>query len=98
MDNSGTSGTLRLESHDNKENFVVVVGVHNYKRWCDIVTDLKSSTTGASLNPEYYDGKRDSQREKQLSSFNVSNATGRKISIKFVEEEGKDLMANILIG
>lgn len=32
MDNSGTSGTLRLESHDNKENFVVVVGVHNYKR------------------------------------------------------------------
>ncbi|KZP10250.1 lectin [Athelia psychrophila] len=97
MDNSGTSGTLRLLS-DTGENFVVVLGVHNYKRWCDIVPDLKNDT-GASLNPEYYDGgHRSSQREKQRSSFQLDNAKGRKCEIKFIKEEGQNLQANLIIG
>ncbi|KZP03459.1 lectin 2a [Athelia psychrophila] len=97
MDNSGTSGTVRLQS-DTGENFVVVVGVHNYKRWCDIVPDLKNDT-GASLNPEYYEnGRRAEQREKQRSSFQLDNAKGRKMEVKFHQEDGKDLKANIIIG
>ncbi|KZP10276.1 fungal fruit body lectin [Athelia psychrophila] len=97
MENSGTSGTVRLKS-DTGEIFVIVVGVHNYKRWCDIVTDVKHDT-GASLNPEYYDGgRRASQREKQLSSFHLDNAKGRKCEIRYYNEEGNDLKANIIMG
>ncbi|KZP14875.1 lectin 2a [Athelia psychrophila] len=97
MENSGTSGTLCLRS-DTGENFVLVLGVHNYKRWCDIVPDIKNDT-GASLNPEYYEsGRRAEQREKQLSSCSVKNQKGRKLEIKFIVEEGKELKANLIIG
>ncbi|KZP10994.1 lectin 2a [Athelia psychrophila] len=96
MENSGTSGTLRLKS-DTDEEFVLVLGIHNYKRWCDIVPDIKGDT-GASLNPEYYEsGRRAEQREKQLASFSCKNQKGRKLEIKFIEEKDKNLKANLII-
>ncbi|OBZ78202.1 hypothetical protein A0H81_02578 [Grifola frondosa] len=53
MGGSGTSGTLRFKS-ESGDYFLVALGVHNYKRWCDIVTDLTSSNTGVEIHPTYY--------------------------------------------
>jgi hypothetical protein len=48
MGGSGTSGSLRFVSSSG-ENFVATFGVHNYKRWCDIVTNLKNDQVYLTL-------------------------------------------------
>ncbi|KAG2043731.1 Cytolysin/lectin, partial [Suillus americanus] len=53
MDGSGTSGALRFRNGAG-EQFVVTRGVHNYKRWCDIVIDLTPGDTGVRIQHEYY--------------------------------------------
>lgn len=99
MGGSGTSGTIRFLAQDTGEMFIVALGVHNYKRWCDVVTNLKQEQTGVLINPEYYNkGGRDFMREKQLASYSVKNAKGRKIEVKFTKEDGQDLKCNIIIG
>ncbi|KAG6856719.1 hypothetical protein H0H87_001508 [Tephrocybe sp. NHM501043] len=98
INGSGTSGTLRFLA-DNGENFIVAVGVHNYKRWTDIVTNLAPDQTGVIINPQYYSQKdREQQREKQLVSYEVKNAKGRQFQVKFIQPEGNNLVADIIIG
>ncbi|KIJ57104.1 hypothetical protein M422DRAFT_149383 [Sphaerobolus stellatus SS14] len=98
MGGSGTSGSVRFVS-DTGENFVATFGVHNYKRWCDIVTNLSNEQTALVINQEYYGvPERDAQREKQLASYNVANAKGRKFSINYTLAEGNNLKANLIIG
>jgi hypothetical protein len=97
MGGSGTSGTIRFVA-DNGENFIVALGVHNYKRWCDIVTNLTGEQTGTVINPQYYNsGPRAYQREKQLATYSVSNSKGRKFTINYTVTDGNDLKANIII-
>ncbi|KAF8999150.1 fungal fruit body lectin [Cyathus striatus] len=98
MGGSGTSGTLRFVA-DNGENFIVAVGVHNYKRWGDIVTNLSNEQTGVVINPEYYSVKeREQARERQLVSYNVKNAKGRNFAVTYTVAEGNDLQCNVIIG
>lgn len=100
MGGSGTSGTLRFAS-DTGENFIVALGVHNYQRWGDIVTNLTNRQTGVVINPEYYSDNhkyRTDQRWKVLSSYSVNNSRGRKFSINYTVAEGQDLKAQIIIG
>ncbi|KAG6841063.1 hypothetical protein C0991_002274 [Blastosporella zonata] len=98
MNGSGTSGTIRFLA-DNGENFIVAIGVHNYKRWSDIVTNLGNDQTGVIINPQYYSQRdREEQREKQLALYEVKNAKGRQFAIKFIKAEGNDLVADIIIG
>jgi len=95
---SGACGTLRFVNVSNpKESFLVAVGVHNYKRWCDIVPNLTNEQTGAVINPQYY-GDRSNVREQQFSKYSVQNATGRTITINFTQADGQDLKADIIIG
>ncbi|KAF3917921.1 hypothetical protein ABW20_dc0109224 [Dactylellina cionopaga] len=100
MGGSGTCGSLRFTS-DSGENFIVTLGVHNYKRWGDIVTNL-GADTGVIITPQYYDDvkhkDRCSAREKQLSSYNVSNNKGRKYALEYSVAEGQNLKCNIIIG
>jgi Fungal fruit body lectin len=96
MGGSGTCGTLRFQA-DTGEKIVVAVGVHNYERWCDIVQDVKSDETGSTIQAQYYGGGRDAQREKQLSSYSVTSASGRKVSIQYTVSSGKELKANVII-
>jgi Fungal fruit body lectin len=97
MGGSGTCGTLRFQS-DTGEKIVVAVGVHNYERWCDIVPDVQSHQTGSTIQAQYYGaGGRDAQREKQLSSYSVIGASGRKVSIEYTVDSGKALRANVTI-
>ncbi|KAN0135863.1 Fungal fruit body lectin [Lactarius tabidus] len=99
MGGSGTSGSLRLQS-ESGESFVVTLGVHNYKRWGDIVTNLKNDQTACIINPEYYSNNfpnRQKQREKQLSTYEIANSKGRKCSFKYTVTEGNDLKVQVMI-
>jgi len=49
MGGSGTSGSLRFVSTSG-ESFVATFGVHNYKRWCDIVTNLTNEQVRLSYS------------------------------------------------
>ena len=98
MDNSGTSGTLRFMA-DNGESFIVALGVHNYLRWCDIVTDLTNEQTAVYINPQYYvPGVRATQREKQLATYSVKTSGGRTLTINYTVTDGNNLRCNIMIG
>ncbi|KAJ7691004.1 lectin [Mycena rosella] len=90
MGGSGTSGSLRFVSSSG-ENFVATFGVHNYKRWCDIVTNLENDQTGMIINAEYYGKVPD------RANYSVANAQGRKFAITFTAAEGNNLVANLII-
>ncbi|KAJ7725643.1 hypothetical protein DFH07DRAFT_853844 [Mycena maculata] len=95
---SGTSGSLRFVDKGG-EQFVVSVGVHNYKRWCDIVTDLSTAQTAATVNAEYNtNASHISQREKQLTRCTVSSNKGRTIQVNYSVAEGNNLVADVIIG
>ena len=100
MGGSGTSGSLRFVS-DTGENFIVTLGVHNYERWGDIVTNLANNQTGVIINPQYYDSKfpdREKAREAQRASYSVDNAKGRKFALNYTVASGNNLKVNIIIG
>ncbi|KIJ11856.1 hypothetical protein PAXINDRAFT_83884 [Paxillus involutus ATCC 200175] len=98
MGGSGTSGTLRFMS-DKGERLIVAIGVHNYKRWCDVVTGLAPDATGVVINGEYYNsGQRAYMREKQLAEYSVTSAAGTKVQVRFTVADGNALQANVIIG
>jgi Fungal fruit body lectin len=100
MGGSGTSGSLRFAS-DTGENFIITFGVHNYKRWGDIVTNLANEETGVIITPQYYGTDhpdRVSQREKQLTSYSVKNNKGRSFSFNYTVTDGHHLKVDIVIG
>jgi hypothetical protein len=100
MGGSGTCGSLRFAS-DTGENFIVTLGVHNYKRWGDIVTNLSSDQTGIVITPQYYSDEhrnREKQREAQLTSYNVKNSKGRNIAFTYTVADGNNLAVKIVIG
>ncbi|XP_006455555.1 XCL-like lectin [Agaricus bisporus var. bisporus H97] len=98
MGGSGTSGSLRFVS-DTGERFVATFGVHNWKRWCDIVTNLTDEQTALVINQEYYGVPyRDAARERQLTSYSVSDREGRKYTINYTVTDGNNLKANLIIG
>ncbi|KAJ7503667.1 Cytolysin/lectin [Mycena galericulata] len=94
MPSSGTSGSLRFVSSKGGEQFVLTVGVHNYKRWCDLVTGGSGNQTAMVINGEYYGGgSRHSAREMQGSSCQIAS----KYSCVYSVAEGKDLVADLYI-
>ena len=100
MGGSGTSGSLRFVS-DTGENFIITLGVHNYKRWGDIVTNLTSDQTGVIITPEYYSDQhpnREKQREAQLTTYSVKNSKGRSFSFNYTVADGNNLVVKIVIG
>ena len=97
MGGSGTSGVLRFVS-DRGERITIAVGVHNYKRWCDIVTGLASNQTALVINGQYYNGGgRDYMREKQLSEYKVTSAVGTNYAVVYTVPDGNNLKADVII-
>ncbi|OAA48834.1 Sea anemone cytolysin [Beauveria brongniartii RCEF 3172] len=93
MGGSGTAGILRFIADTGSEAFVVVCGVHNYKPWVDIVTNLNKDMTGVSILPEYYndqDPARVKAREAQRDKYSVKNSAGRTIEANMdtIKEHG----------
>ncbi|OTA55465.1 hypothetical protein K449DRAFT_388140, partial [Hypoxylon sp. EC38] len=54
MSDSGQSGALLLQSSRDERVFVVV-GVHNWVRWCDIVTSISPADSAGKVLEMYYD-------------------------------------------
>nr|BAB63922.1 fruit body lectin [Pleurotus cornucopiae] len=100
MGGSGTSGMLRFMTEQGKEAFFIAMGVHNYKRWVDIVTGLADDVTCVRALPEYYDDKseRARSREAQRITQSVLNIDRRNISATYSVAEGNNLELNIVIG
>ncbi|VUC29836.1 unnamed protein product [Clonostachys rosea] len=101
MGGSGTSGMLRFTTEQGKEAFWIVLGVHNYKPWVDIVTGLANNSTCVKSLPEYYDSKfptRCAAREAQRTSHSALSVDHRTISVEYKVKEGHNLELNIIIG
>ncbi|KAF8126744.1 lectin [Boletus edulis] len=97
MGGSGTSGVLRFKS-DKGELFTIALGVHNYKRWCDVITGIKPEDTALLINPQYYNGGfRAYQREKQLAEYGGNGAAGTWVQVIYTVTEGNNLEANLII-
>ena len=99
MGGSGTSGTLRFKSTSG-DMVLVAMGVHNYKRWCDIVTDLQPKDTGMAIHPTYYQdsgvaGNRNDMLWKQLPKIQKTDSKGKSFSVNFFKEDGNNLWAEI---
>ena len=100
MGGSGTCGSLRFVA-DTGENFIVTLGVHNYERWGDIVTNLANDQTGVIINPQYYNSSfpdREQAREAQRTSYNVNDSEGRNFAFNYTVATGNNLEVDIIIG
>jgi len=98
MGGSGTSGAMRFKNGAG-EQFLVLLGVHNYKRWCDIVTDIAPGDTGMKLHPDYYvDGTASyAMLWRQLDQIEKTSTKGTKVHVKYVQAEGNSLVVHIII-
>ena len=97
---SGTSGMLRLLSNTG-EHVTIVLGVHNYVRWVDVVADGDSHLYGGSILQQYYSGvprDRRAVRERQAATHTCTNAKGRRFTVSYSQPEGENLVANVIIG
>ncbi|KAJ3498411.1 hypothetical protein NLJ89_g10222 [Agrocybe chaxingu] len=98
LHNSGTSGMLRFRILATGEEFTVAVGVHNYKRWCDIIPNFQElNKTAMLIHPTYYGGERDGMLWKQLPSFETVDKKGHKLVLIFNPAEGNNLYATLSI-
>jgi hypothetical protein len=100
MGGSGTSGTLRFHNANTGEYVSFTVGFHNYKSWCDIVTNLDPKDSAAKINAQYYEGDdkdRFAMRENQTQEHSVKNSKGRNFTVKFVGGSGQNVEAQMII-
>lgn len=96
MGGSGTSGMLRFQSYSG-EAFCLIAGVHNHKRWCDIIIDLKDGETAKIIHPSYYAKGGGPMPWKQLSAMTKTTTRGTKLGINFIINEGNELSAEVTI-
>ncbi|KAI9464100.1 fungal fruit body lectin [Lactarius psammicola] len=99
MNGSGTSGALRLLS-DKGRGCIFTFGVHDFKRWGDIITDIKDDITACVINPQYYSKDHpnmEEQREKQLTSLVINDILGYKYSFDYVVADGNELTVRVII-
>jgi hypothetical protein len=100
MAGSGVSGMLRFKSSQGDSFFLVALGVHNYKRWCDIVVDATpTGNTCVDIHPQYYnaDSPRYQMLWKQLAHLEKSTSTGVKIAVNYHKDDDNLLGATIII-
>ncbi|CAK9859160.1 unnamed protein product [Sphagnum jensenii] len=96
---NGVSGMLRFNSSQGDSFFLVALGVHNYKRWCDIVVDATpTGNTCVDIHPQYYnaDSPRYQMLWKQLAHLEKST-TSVKIAVNYHKDDNNLLGATIII-
>jgi len=80
MSGSGTSGILMFRNRTTEENFAVMLGVHNYVVWTDVVTDFGSETAQA-IRESYYGGRRGNALWLNRANMKESLKRGRSVSV-----------------
>lgn len=98
MGSSGTSGMLRFKGPSGVY-FLVALGVHNNKRWCDIVPDQQATNTGVQIHPTYYDTNSENHKMlwKQLAHLEKPTSSGIKLIVDYYKEDGNNLYATITV-
>ena len=96
MRGSGTSGMLRFKSPLG-ESFCLAMGIHNHKRWCDIIVDLKDDDTAEKIHPDYYVEGGGIMLWKKLRKITKTTARGTKLRFKFLNRKGSELSAELTI-
>jgi hypothetical protein len=94
------SGMLRFKSSQDDSFFLVALGIHNYKRWCDIVVDATPiGNTCTEIHPQYYnaDSPRYQMLWKQLAHLEKATSTGVNIAINYHKDDDNLLGATIII-
>jgi hypothetical protein len=77
----------------------VVVGVHNWVRWCDIVTSISSDDSAGKILAMYYNnGEKEFMRWKNLQQYSVRSTRGTNLRVTFDVAEGNRLTARFVIG
>lgn len=95
MGGSGTSGGLRFKNASGNA-FFLVVGVHNYSLWLDVLPNIEDKDTTVALLPTYYQpGTR--AGITLVQSITKFDTTGRKIEFKKVNEEGRKITCSLII-
>jgi hypothetical protein len=98
MPGSGVSGMLRFKSYQGDSFFLVALGVHNYKRWCDIVVDHTPGDTCMDIHPQYYNsGPKSEMLWKQLAHLEKSTPTDVKIAVNYHKDDDNLLGVTIII-
>ena len=83
---------------DKGERITLAVGVHNYKRWCDVATGLNPDETSLVINGQYYnDGGRDWVRVRQQTEHSATSPTGTTAKAVYTAAEGNKLEANVIV-
>ena len=97
MTGSGTSGIIRFRT-TNFETFVVLVGVHNYERWCDIKPDLDVNASAKDIIKLYYDGSRPEYQKlwQQSPTADVTTSNKSHIQLTYTIKEGHDLAVDLI--
>ncbi|KAG8995302.1 hypothetical protein FRB94_009296 [Tulasnella sp. JGI-2019a] len=96
MKESGTSGALLYRSSD-QDACCFVLGIHNYKPWCNVVTNIAPNDTASSiLNTFYGKGFRNKDWEPVLHDQNRTSK-GTEADVRFFQSTGNSLTAVIKI-
>ncbi|KAG7285715.1 hypothetical protein NEMBOFW57_008008 [Staphylotrichum longicolle] len=96
MDGSGSSGMLRFRASSSGTRFAVAVGVHNYKRWCDVQVDLADDQPLTRLHGAYYaegDPKNAALWAQASEAAGTEAQSGRQVRVAFYKSEGERLLA-----
>jgi len=98
MGGSGASGTLRF-NNGTGEQFVVALGIHNFERWCDIVTDVAPGEDSEKIQAEYYTEThpRYGMLWEQLDQIQRKSARGTAVDVKYVKQSGNSFVVHIFI-
>jgi len=99
MNESGSSALLRFLVPGTRDQFIVAIGVHNYKRWCDIIPDVEEYETAMGTHMLYYNSDKPHYQKlwAQQSKAEATNKAGNKISINFDVADGENLKATLTI-
>ena len=96
MDNSGSSGMLRFRVAETGALFAVAVGVHNYKRWCDVQGDLAGEMPLTRVHPGYYEDSDPKNKALWAQASEASGSVGgRTVTVAFYQAEGQRLLATV---
>ena len=80
--------------------FIVCLGVHNYKRWVDVVEDLPMFVENKSILDSYYTdapGNRNGMLWKQLPEIEKRDMDGTDVHVKVTSETDNHFEVTITI-
>jgi Fungal fruit body lectin len=96
MTGSGRSGSILLKNDTVPEFVSVAAGIHNYKPWCDILTDLPDGANSSGITLSYYQS-RSGRLWDNLTTYERASSQGTFISLVISESWDGTFIAKVTI-